>query len=81
MPRKAEPKKTENQNQTEPEDQITTGQIVPKAETEKAAEQNIQKENILKGFRRVLTKELFEELGALQCPVKEILGYRQADQA
>ena len=30
---------------------------------------------ILHGYRRDLTKELFEELGALQCEPEEILGY------
>ena len=30
---------------------------------------------VLTGLRRDLTKELFEELGALQCPMEEILGY------
>ena len=29
----------------------------------------------LTGLRRDLTKELFEELGALQCATEEILGY------
>ena len=29
----------------------------------------------LTGLRRKLTKELFEELGALQCATEEILGY------
>ncbi len=29
----------------------------------------------LTGMRRKLTKELFEELGALQCATEEILGY------
>ena len=29
----------------------------------------------LNGLRRKLTKELFEELGALQCATEEILGY------
>ena len=29
----------------------------------------------LRGLRRELTKELFEELGALQCAPEEILGY------
>ena len=29
----------------------------------------------LRGLRRELTKELFEELAALQCAVEEILGY------
>ena len=29
----------------------------------------------LTGLRRKLTKELFEELGALQCTTEEILGY------
>ena len=30
---------------------------------------------VLRGLRRELTKELFEELGALQCAPEEILGY------
>ena len=30
---------------------------------------------ILRGLRRELTRELFEELGALQCTTEEILGY------
>ena len=30
---------------------------------------------VLTGLRRDLTKELFEELGALQCATEEILGY------
>ena len=30
---------------------------------------------VLHGLRRELTKELFEELGALQCAPEEILGY------
>ena len=30
---------------------------------------------VLTGLRRELTKELFEELGALQCATEEILGY------
>ena len=30
---------------------------------------------VLTGLRRELTKELFEELGALQCTTEEILGY------
>ena len=29
----------------------------------------------LRGLRRELTKEMFEELGALQCAPEEILGY------
>ena len=29
----------------------------------------------LRGLRRELTKDLFEELGALQCATEEILGY------
>ena len=29
----------------------------------------------LKGFRRELTRDMFEELAALQCEVPEILGY------
>ena len=31
--------------------------------------------DVLKGLRRELTRDLFEELGALQCGVEEILGY------
>ena len=30
---------------------------------------------VLRGLRRELTRELFEELGALQCTTEEILGY------
>ncbi len=30
---------------------------------------------VLRGYRRELTKELFEDLGALQCEPSEILGY------
>ena len=30
---------------------------------------------VLRGLRRELTRELFEELGALQCAPQEILGY------
>ena len=30
---------------------------------------------VLHGYRRELTKEVFEELAALQCEPKEILGY------
>ena len=30
---------------------------------------------VLKGLRRELTRELFEELGSLQCGLEEILGY------
>ena len=29
----------------------------------------------LKGFRREMTRDMFEELAALQCEVPEILGY------
>ena len=29
----------------------------------------------LKGLRREMTKDMFEELAALQCEVPEILGY------
>lgn len=29
----------------------------------------------LKGLRREMTREMFEELGALQCEIPEILGY------
>jgi len=32
-------------------------------------------ETTLKGLRRELTREMFEELAALQCEVPEILGY------
>ena len=30
---------------------------------------------VLRGYRRELTKELFEDLAALQCEIPEILGY------
>ena len=30
---------------------------------------------VLRGLRREMTKEMFEELAALQCAVEEILGY------
>lgn len=30
---------------------------------------------VLRGLRRGMTKEMFEELAALQCAVEEILGY------
>ena len=32
-------------------------------------------DSVLRGLRRELTRELFEELGALQCTPEEILGY------
>ena len=32
-------------------------------------------EKVLIGYRRELTKELFEDLGSLQCEPEEILGY------
>ena len=32
-------------------------------------------EKVLTGYRRELTKELFEDLGSLQCEPEEILGY------
>ena len=32
-------------------------------------------DTVLRGLRRELTRELFEELAALQCGVEEILGY------
>ena len=32
-------------------------------------------DNVLRGFRRELTRELFEELAALQCTPEEIIGY------
>lgn len=32
-------------------------------------------EKVLHGYRRELTKELFEDLGSLQCEPEEILGY------
>lgn len=35
----------------------------------------------LQGYRRALTKELFESLAALQCEVSEILGYVGTDQS
>ena len=35
----------------------------------------MEEENVLHGYRRELTKEVFEELGALQCEPSEILGY------
>ena len=31
--------------------------------------------SVLRGLRREMTKETFEELAALQCAVEEILGY------
>ena len=31
--------------------------------------------SVLRGLRREMTKEMFEELAALQCAVEEILGY------
>ena len=31
--------------------------------------------SVLRGFRRELTRELFEELAAIQCEPEEILGY------
>ena len=30
---------------------------------------------VLRGYRRELTKEIFEDLAALQCEPSEILGY------
>ena len=36
---------------------------------------------ILHGYRRDLTKDLFEDLASLQCEVSEILGYIGTDQA
>lgn len=36
---------------------------------------------VLRGYRREMTKEAFEELGALQCEVPEILGYVGTDRA
>ena len=36
---------------------------------------------VLRGYRRELTKELFEDLGALQCEPGEILGYIGTTQA
>ena len=35
----------------------------------------------LHGYRRDLTKEVFEDLAALQCEIPEILGYIGTDQA
>ena len=36
---------------------------------------NMSEETTLKGLRRELTREMFEELAALQCEIPEILGY------
>ena len=36
---------------------------------------------VLHGYRRDLTKELFEDLAALQCELPEILGYVGTEQA
>ena len=36
--------------------------------------------NVLSGRRRELTRELFEELGALQCEPEEILGFIGTDE-
>ena len=33
---------------------------------------------VLRGYRRELTKELFEDLAALQCEPAEILGHETA---
>ena len=35
----------------------------------------------LHGYRRDLTKEIFEDLASLQCEIPEILGYTGTDQA
>ena len=37
--------------------------------------------NTLRGYRRELTKEIFEDLAALQCEIPEILGYVGTDRA
>ena len=37
--------------------------------------------NTLRGYRRELTKEIFEDLASLQCEIPEILGYVGTDQA
>jgi len=64
-------KTDKTQNQISQTDQVsyTSNQII----------QSSQPAPTLQGFRRELTRELFEELGALQCPVKEILGYIGTD--
>ena len=36
---------------------------------------------VLHGYRRDMTKELFEDLAALQCEIPEILGYIGTDEA
>ena len=41
----------------------------------------MEKNPVLRGYRRELTKELFEDLGALQCEPGEILGYIGTTQA
>ena len=66
--RKTESKKKDDRlvETTEPEQET---------ETLKTTEQCSEGEITLKGLRRLLTKDLFEELCALQCPVREILGY------
>ena len=80
---------TENQTaaktgQTDQPRKKTAKQSGQTAQTNKTSQPgqsdlNNQTAPILQGFRRELTRDLFEELGALQCPVKEILGYIGTD--
>ena len=44
------------------------------------SEGNVPEANVLSGRRRELTRELFEELGALQCEPEEILGFIGTDE-
>ena len=75
--RKTESKKQEEQTIPEADALKTEMQTVAEAAPAKKPTKELKP---LKGFRRELTKELFEELGALQCPVKEILGYVGTDE-
>ena len=75
--RKTESKKQEEQTIPEADALKTETQTVAEAAPAKKPTKELKP---LKGFRRELTKELFEELGALQCPVKEILGYVGTDE-
>ena len=76
--RKTESKNQEEKTMAESETFITETQNVQ--EEEPVKKPAVKELKPLKGFRRELTKELFEELGALQCPVKEILGYVGTDE-
>ena len=75
--RKTETRKQEEQNMPEADALKTETQTIPETVPTKKPKKELKP---LKGFRRELTKELFEELGALQCPVKEILGYVGTDE-